>query len=303
TAGFSSGCSDAADLSVVVPAHSASKTRVNALMLGTHIPETVVIGPRFRGDDSGSSCATVDGHPEGAMPLKGKVPIVTGAAHGIRLATGRRYVACGARVPLAHIDAAAGEAEARALGQARFVATDVGDAGNAENVVAETCRAFGDLDILVNNAGIIHGADFLDLTQADFDRVLRVNLKGAFLVGQAAARRMVAQVKAGKGAGTIINMSSINAVVAIANQTPYCVSKGGIDQLTKVMALALSPYGIRVNAIGPGSIMTDILKAVATDKDAKRRILARTPLGRIGEPDEIASIAVFLASPEASYIT
>ncbi len=155
-------------------------------------------------------------------------------------------------------------------------------------MVAETCRAFGDLDILVNNAGIIHGADFLELAEADFDRVLRVNLKGAFLVGQAAARRMVAQVKAGKRAGTIINMSSINAVVAIANHAPYCVSKGGIDQLTKVMALALAPYGIRVNAIGPGSIMTDILKAVATDKEAKRRILARTPLGRIGEPDEIA---------------
>jgi NAD(P)-dependent dehydrogenase (short-subunit alcohol dehydrogenase family) len=114
---------------------------------------------------------------------------------------------------------------------------------------------------------------------------------------------MVAQVKAGKGAGTIINMSSINAVVAISNHTPYCVSKGGIDQLTKVMALALAPYGIRVNAIGPGSIMTDILKAVATDKEAKRRILARTPLGRIGAPDEIASIAVFLASQEASYIS
>src|SRR5262249_14426289 len=232
----------------------------------------------------------------GAMRLKDKVAIVTGAAHGIGLAIARRYVAEGARVTIADIDAAAGEAAARALGRARFVATDV---GNAENVVAETCRAFGDLDILVNNAGIIHGADFLDLTQADFDRVLRVNLKGAFLVGQAAARRMVAQVKAGKRAGTIINMSSINAVVAIANHTPYCVSKGGIDQLTKVMALALSPYGIRVNAIGPGSIMTDILKAVATDKDAKRRILARTPLGRIGEPDEIASIAVFLASQEA----
>jgi glucose 1-dehydrogenase len=237
------------------------------------------------------------------MRLKDKVAIVTGAAHGIGLAIARRYVAEGARVTIADIDAAAGEAEARALRQARFVATDVGDAGNAENVVAETCRAFGDLDILVNNAGIIHGADFLELAEADFDRVLRVNLKGAFLVGRAAARRMVAQVKAGKAAGTIINMSSINAVVAIANHTPYCVSKGGIDQLTKVMALALSPYGIRVNAIGPGSIMTDILKAVATDKDAKRRILARTPLGRIGEPDEIASIAVFLASPEASYIT
>jgi glucose 1-dehydrogenase len=237
------------------------------------------------------------------MRLKDKVAIVTGAAHGIGLATARHYVAEGARVTIADVDAAAGEAAARALGNARFVATDVGDAASAENVVAETCRAFGDLDILVNNAGIIHGADFLDLTESDFDRVLRVNLKGAFLVGQAAARRMVAQVRAGKRAGAIINMSSINAVVAIANHTPYCVSKGGIDQLTKVMALALAPYGIRVNAIGPGSIMTDILKAVATDKEAKRRMLARTPLGRIGEPDEIASIAVFLASQEASYIT
>jgi glucose 1-dehydrogenase len=237
------------------------------------------------------------------MRLKDKVAIVTGAARGIGLAIARRYVAEGARVTLADIDAAAGEAAARALGSARFLATDVGDAKSAEDVVAETCHAFGDLDILVNNAGIIHGADFLELAEADFDRVLRVNLKGAFLVGQAAARRMVAQVRAGKPPGSIINISSINAVVAIANHTPYCVSKGGIDQLTKVMALSLAPYGIRVNAIGPGSIMTDILKAVATDKEAKRRILARTPLGRIGEPDEIASIAVFLASPEASYMT
>ncbi|HEX9276771.1 MAG TPA: glucose 1-dehydrogenase [Casimicrobiaceae bacterium] len=237
------------------------------------------------------------------MRLKDKVAIVTGAARGIGLAIARRYVAEGARVTIADIDAAAGEAAARALGNARLLVADVGDAESAENVVAETCRAFGDLDILVNNAGIIHGADFLELAEADFDRVLRVNLKGAFLVGQAAARRMVAQVKAGKPPGSIINISSINAVVAIANHTPYCVSKGGIDQLTKVMALSLAPYGIRVNAIGPGSIMTDILKAVATDKEAKRRILARTPLGRIGEPDEIAVIAVFLASQEASYMT
>ena len=91
--------------------------------------------------------------------------------------------------------------------------------------------------------------------------------------------------------------------MAIPNQVPYCVSKGGVDQLTKVMALSLAPYGIRVNAIGPGSIMTDILKAVATDREAKRRLLARTPLGRIGEPDEIAAVAAFLASEDASYIT
>ncbi len=237
------------------------------------------------------------------MKLKDKVAIVTGAANGIGYAIARRYAAEGARVIIADVDAEAGAAAARSLGQAQFVHTDVGDARAAEHVVAETCRTFGGLDILVNNAGIIHGADFLELAEAEFDRVLRVNLKGAFLVGQAAARRMVAQVKAGKPPGSIVNMSSINAAVAIANHTPYCVSKGGIDQLTKVMALALAPHGIRVNAIGPGSIMTDLLKAVATDKEAKRRILARTPLGRIGEPDEIASIAVFLASADASYVT
>jgi glucose 1-dehydrogenase len=238
------------------------------------------------------------------MKLENKVAIVTGAAHGIGLAVAKRYAAEGARVTIADVDTAAGEAVANALGSAcRFVSTDVGDARAAEHVVAETCRAFGSLDILVNNAGIIHGADFLDIAEADFDRVLRVNLKGAFLVGQAAARRMVAQVKAAGAPGSIINMSSINAEVAIANHVPYCVSKGGIDQLTKVMALSLAPHGIRVNAIGPGSIMTDILKAVATDKEAKRRILARTPLGRIGEPDEIAGIAVFLASQDASYIS
>jgi glucose 1-dehydrogenase len=239
------------------------------------------------------------------MQLENKVAIVTGGAHGIGFAVARRYAAEGAKVVIADVDRVAGEAAAGALdsGRGRFVAADVGDRHDAGNVVEAACRQFGGLDILVNNAGIVHGADFLDLEEADFDRVLRVNLKGAFLVGQAAARRMVAQVKAGKPPGAIINMSSINAVVAIPNQVPYCVSKGGLAQLTKVMALSLAPYGIRANAIGPGSIMTDILKAVGTDREAKRRILARTPLGRIGEPDEIAAIAVFLAGPDSSYMT
>jgi len=239
------------------------------------------------------------------MQLEDKVAIVTGGAHGIGLAVATRYVAEGARVVIADVDAAAGDTAAGALGASRctFVRTDVGDRGDANRVVAEAWRLFGGLDILVNNAGIVHGADFLDLEEADFDRVLRVNLKGAFLVGQAAAKRMVEQVKAGKPPGAIINMSSINAVVAIPNQVPYCVSKGGLAQLTKVMALSLAPYGIRVNAIGPGSIMTDILRSVATDREARHRILARTPLGRIGDPEEIASIAVFLASRDSSYMT
>jgi len=238
------------------------------------------------------------------MKLNDNVAIVTGGARGIGLAIAKRFVAEGAKVVIADVERG-GEAAANALGKSmcRFVTADVGDAKAVDRLIAETCDAFGGIDILVNNAGIIHAADFLDIAEADFDRVLRVNLKGAFLTGQAAARRMVAQVKAGKRPGAIINMSSVNAVVAIPNHVPYCVSKGGLGQLTKVMALSLAPYGIRVNAIGPGSIMTDILKAVATDKEAKRRLLARTPLGRIGDPDEIAAIAVFLASSEASYIT
>src|SRR5262249_8139241 len=159
--------------------------------------------------------------------LENKIAIVTGGARGIGLAITKRFVAEAARVIIADIDAATGEAAARALGdRCRFVATDVGDARQAEAVVAESLRAFGGLDILVNNAGITHGADFLALTEADFDRVLRVNLKGAFLVGQAAARAMVEGIKAGRPPGAIINMSSINAVVAIPNHAPYCVSKG-----------------------------------------------------------------------------
>ena len=236
--------------------------------------------------------------------LEGKTAIVTGGARGIGLAIARRYVAEGARVVIADIDESTGKAAVAALGAAtRFVRTDVGAAGDARNVIAEALGFAGDIDILVNNAGIIHTADFLDIAEADFDRVMRINIKGMFLVGQAAARQMVAQVKAGKAPGAIVNMSSINARVAIPNQVPYCVSKGGVDQLTKVMALSLSPYGIRVNAIGPGSIMTDILKGITTDQAAKNRLLSRTPLGRVADPDEIAAIAAFLASKDASYIT
>jgi glucose 1-dehydrogenase len=236
------------------------------------------------------------------MKLQGKVAVVTGGARGIGHAIAKRFAAEGASVVIADLDQAAGEAAAQSLG-CRFIAADVGDARQANRLVSTTAADLGALDVLVNNAGIIHTADFLDISEADFDRVLRVNLKGAFLVGQAAAKQMVAQIKAGRSPGAIINMSSINAVVAIPNQVPYCVSKGGLAQLTKVMSLSLATHGIRVNAIGPGSIMTDILKGIATDRAAKQRLLSRTPLGRVGEPEEVAAVAAFLASDDASYIT
>lgn len=238
--------------------------------------------------------------------LDGKTAIVTGAAGGIGYAIAERLLRDGARVMIADIDVAKGEraeADLQKLGEARFVKADVSRRLDVHNMVAATIDAYGDIDILVNNAGIVHGAEFLELTEEDFDRVLGVNLKGSFLAGQAVARFMVDKVNEGGAAGSIVNMSSVNAVFAIANQVPYSISKGGVNQLTKVMALALAPYGIRVNAIGPGSIMTDMLSAVNADPAAKNRILSRTPMGRIGDPSEIASIAAFLASDDASYIT
>jgi len=240
------------------------------------------------------------------MSLTNKSAVVTGGARGIGLAIARRFLEEGARVAIADIDDDRGSAaveELGGIGAVRYVRCDVGDRAEVENLVASVVAAHGALDVLVNNAGIVHAADFLTLDEADFDRVLRVNLKGAFLAGQAAARQMAAQVEAGGEPGSIVNMSSINAVVAIPNQVPYAVSKGGVQQLTRVMALALAPYGIRVNAIGPGSIMTDMLASVATDRAARHRLLSRTPLGRLGRPEEIADIAAFLASDRASYVT
>jgi len=235
------------------------------------------------------------------MRLRNKVALVTGAAGGIGLACAKAFLAEGARVVLADIDVKKGVAAAKSLGaRAKFVRCDVGEAKDVAAAIDATVKQFKRLDILVNNAGIIHTAEFLDIAETDFDRVLKVNLKGAFLVGQAAARQMAAQ---GHG-GAIVNMSSCNAVLAIPNQVPYVVSKGGMNQLTKVMALALADKGIRVNAIGPGTIATELARtAVLGSEAARQKILSRTPMGRLGEPEEVAAVAVFLASDESSYIT
>jgi len=240
------------------------------------------------------------------VSLENKVAIVTGGARGIGFAIAKRFVSDGAKVVVADIDDAAGEEAVEdlgSLGDVTYIHCNVGERLDVRNMVAETLNGYGDIDILVNNAGIVGGADFLELEEEDFDRILSVNLKGAFLCSQAVARHMVEKVENGGEPGCIINMSSINSVLAIPNQIPYCVSKGGVSQLTKVTALALAPHGIRVNAIGPGSIMTDMLAAVNSDPAAKKRVMSRTPLQRIGEPSEIAGVAAFLASRDASYVT
>jgi NAD(P)-dependent dehydrogenase (short-subunit alcohol dehydrogenase family) len=233
------------------------------------------------------------------MKLTERVAIVTGATQGIGLACAQRLIAEGARVMLVDIKAE-GEEQAKALGpSARFFRADVSIKTEVDALVAATLAAFGQIDILINNAGVTHAAGFLDLAEEDFDRVLRINLKSMFLCGQAVARVMVKQMR-----GAIINMSSVNAELAIPNQVPYVVSKGGVNQLTKVMALNLAPYGVRVNGIGPGTILTELAKqAVLSSPEARHTILSRTPLGRCGEPEEVASIAAFLASDDASYMT
>jgi glucose 1-dehydrogenase len=236
------------------------------------------------------------------MRLQGKVALVTGGAQGIGLACAMRFAAEGARVAIVDRDAARGAEAVAAIGAARaaFIEADVAAPGAAARAVAETLARFGPVDVLLNNAGITHAADFLELEEADFDRVLGINLKSYFLFGQAVARQMV---QAGRS-GTIVNMSSVNALLAIPNQLPYAVSKGGVNQLTRVMAVSLAPRGIRVNAIGPGTIATELArKAVLGSPAAEQAILSRTPLGRLGEPDEVAKVAVFLACDESSYLT
>jgi len=236
------------------------------------------------------------------MSLEGKVTVITGAAQGIGLACAKRFCDDGAIVVLSDINAEQGEASAKTLredgGKAEFIACDVGDKTQVDALVSTTVSKHGRLDVIISNAAVLHTSTILELEEEDFDRVVRVNLKGFFLSGQAAAKQMAEQ-----GSGVIINMSSIQAVITNPNLLSYAVCKGGVKQMTVAMALALADKGVRVNAIGPGSIATDMVEQLATDPVIRRNMMSRTPMGRLGRPEEIASVAAFLASDDAAYIT
>jgi NAD(P)-dependent dehydrogenase (short-subunit alcohol dehydrogenase family) len=238
--------------------------------------------------------------------LDGRVAVITGAAQGIGAACAERLSKDGAAVALWDVDDARGQALAASLvargRRAVYLHCNVAAKREVDAAVADTLRAFGHIDALVNNAGIFKAANFLDITEADWDAVIDVNLKGAFLVGQAVARAMVANPDAAGGA--IVNMSSVNGIMAIPSIASYNASKGGVNQLTRVMALALADHGIRVNAVAPGTIATELAKnAVLGSEEAKLRIMSRTPMKRLGEPHEIADVCAFLVSSAASYMT
>jgi NAD(P)-dependent dehydrogenase (short-subunit alcohol dehydrogenase family) len=234
------------------------------------------------------------------MRLRGKVALVTGAGRGIGEAIARAFAREGARVAVADVDAKTARATARRIGRGRALALhmDVASAGSVGEGFDAIDRAWGRLDVAVTNAAIEPIIPFLELPEATWDRVIDVNLKGTFLVAQAAARRMVKRRR-----GVIITLSSVNAEVARPESTAYAATKGGVRQLTKAMAIALAPHGIRVNAIGPGTVVTGLTRHLLQKRKWRDAVYARTPLGRVAEPREIAEVAVFLASDASSYMT
>lgn len=236
--------------------------------------------------------------------MQGKVALVTGSGQGIGRGIAVRLAEEGATVVVEDLRDDADSRETlervRAAGaEGWFVAGDMGRAEDARRVVAATVEHFGTLDILVNNAGISRFAAFLDATEADYDAVLNVNLKGPFFASQAFARHLREQRKPGR----IINISSVHEDLPFPNYTSYAMSKGGMQMLMRNLAIELAPLAVTVNNIAPGAIRTPINAEVTDDPELVRELLANIPLGRMGTPFDVAAAAAFLASDDAAYIT
>jgi glucose 1-dehydrogenase len=238
------------------------------------------------------------------MRLQGKTAIVTGAGTGIGQAIALAFAKEGASVVVDYVgDASVAEETLSKInamgGKSLGVAADVSNPDQVNGLIQQTLAAFGKLDIFVNNAGIEKKFAFVDYPLEEWQKIVAVNLTGAFLCSQAAARQMIAQ---GSG-GRIINISSIHEDLAFPLNAPYSATKGGIRMLMRTIAVELAPHQITVNNIGPGAIFTPIDKDVEIDAKLNNQILAEIPLGRWGKPEEVAQLAVFLASDDAAYIT
>ncbi len=237
------------------------------------------------------------------MTLQGKVAIVTGGNSGIGKAVVLALAAEGASVVIDYVaDEDATEAlekQLRDLGDAvTAVKADVSQVADLEMLVGTAVSTFGRLDIMVNNAGIETRTSVLDTTEAQYDKVLDINLKSAFFGTQVAAKQMIAQ---GDG-GRIINMTSVHEDWPMPGNTPYCLSKGGMRMLTRTAGVELAPHKILVVGVGPGAVDTPINKATVADPQALATLDKAIPLGRLAEPEEIASVVAFLAGPGASYV-
>jgi glucose 1-dehydrogenase len=238
------------------------------------------------------------------MRLQGKVAIVTGGARGIGEGIAVRFAKEGAAVVIDYIgepDAAnAAVAQIQSFGgKAIAVRADVSDPGQVANLIAESVKAFGKLDIVVNNAGIETKHDFVDFPLEEVRKIIDVNLIGPLMVAQAAARQMIQQ---GHG-GRIINISSVHEDLPMPTNAPYCASKGGLRMLTRTIAVELAKHKITVNNIGPGAIYTAIDADIQAQPELEKLLMAEIPLNRWGQPGEVAGLALYLASDEASYVT
>ena len=239
---------------------------------------------------------------DSCLRLKDKVALVTGATSGIGKAIAQRFAAEGARVCVNFRPAKNNREIAEELaGELNGIAVpaDVSVRASVHSMVDIVLERYGRLDVVVNNAGIEQHCDFLEITDEHWERMIGVNLYGPFLVSQEGARAMV---RLGNG-GSIVNISSVHEDVPFAGYAPYCCAKGGLRMLMRNLALELAPRGIRVNNIAPGAIATPINAAVLADPDTMAQATSEIPLGRFGRPGEVASVAVFLASDEASYVT
>ncbi len=228
------------------------------------------------------------------------IALITGGAQGIGYACAEAIAELGAKIILADINEQGVKQAAEKLGNGTLgMACDMGSPEQINAMFDNIESEIGPVSILVNNAGIAMPGDFLETTLEQFQKVIDVNLTGSFIALQRAAKSMVAH----SIEGSIVNMSSINAVVAIPSIAAYCASKGGIMQLTKATALALAEHNIRVNAVGPGSINTEMMAGVNDNPKALASVMSRTPLKRIGKAREIGDVVAFLASDKSSYVT
>ena len=238
------------------------------------------------------------------MRLQGKKAVVTGSGRGIGRAIAVRLAREGADVAINDLDTRGTAQETlsavEATGRRGFlVQADISRTDDARRLIDEAARQLGALDILVNNAGIEKRAPFVEVTEADYDQVLHVNLKGTFFVTQSFVRHLLADRRPGR----IINISSVHEEMPFPGFATYCASKGGMQLLTRDLAVELGPYGITVNGIAPGAIATEINRSLLDDKPRVERLLGQIPIGRMGKPEEVAAVAAFLASPDADYVT